>query len=337
MKLADFYEEEKDGKVRCTLCPHFCLISRGKRGICSVRENRDGKLYTLVYGKLIAAHIDPVEKKPLFHFLPGSRTFSIATPGCNFKCSFCQNWEISQMVEDMLIRTEEVSPEEIVEASLRRGCKSLSYTYTEPVVFFEYMLEIAKVAKKNNFKNMFHSNGFIEEEPLKEIINYLDAANIDLKFFNEKNYKEISSGSLEPVLRTLKILNDCNVHLEITNLVIPTLNDNMEEIRRMINWIIENLGDSIPIHFSCFFPTYKLTNLPPTPVSTVEKARELAMKEGMKYVYVGNVPRGHKGENTYCSNCNELLIKRWGYSIQENNIKNGKCPKCKTKIKGVWG
>lgn len=334
------YYKKLDGKrVQCLNCPHHCVLKNNETGFCRVRRNINGELFSLVFGNPCAVHIDPIEKKPLFHFFPGTTAFSIATVGCNFRCKYCQNYSISQVGPD---ETENynLSPDELIKNAIlyrkKYNISTIAYTYTEPVVFFEYMLEIAKVARKNNFKNMFHSNGFIEEEPLKEIINYLDAANVDLKFFNEKNYKEISSGSLEPVLRTLKILKENKVHLEITNLVIPTLNDNMEEIKNMVLWIKNNLGEDTPIHFSCFFPTYKLTNLPPTPVSTVEKARDIAIKEGMKYVYMGNVPRGHPGENTYCPNCKELLIKRWGFDVQQNKIKNGKCPKCKTKIEGVW-
>lgn len=333
-KEAMYYEKLTRNNVRCQLCPNRCFISPDQRGICGVRENRGGKLYTLVYGLPCTVHVDPIEKKPLFHFLPGSLAFSIATAGCNLRCKFCQNWQISQA------RPEETSnynlpPEEVVRLAKEKNCQVIAYTYTEPTIFYEYMLETAKLAKRAGIKNMMHSNGYINEKPLRELAKYLDGANIDLKAFTEQFYRELSFGRLQPVLNSLKILKEEGVFLEITTLIIPTKNDNPEDIKRMCQWIKDNLGDEVPVHFSRFHPMYKLKNLPPTPVKTLELAKHIADQVGLKYVYIGNVP-GHRGESTYCPKCGRLLIQRIGYHVLQNNILDGRCKFCGQPIPGVW-
>lgn len=334
LKEALFYQKLDDKNVQCLLCPRKCFIKPNTRGFCGVRENRDGKLYTLVWGEAAAVHVDPIEKKPLFHFLPGETAFSIATAGCNLRCKFCQNWEISQA------RPEDISPilitpEQIVQEAKKSGSKIIAYTYTEPTIFYEYMLETAMLAKKEGIKNIIHSAGFINEEPLRKLCKYLDAANIDLKGFTQKYYDQMCMGNLEDVLRTLKILKEENVHLEITNLIVPGQNDLDLDIQNMCVWIKENLGADTPLHFSRFWPMYKLSNSPPTPVSTLENACGIAQRAGLKYVYIGNVP-GHSGETTFCPKCKRALIVRIGYNITENNIAEGKCKFCGEKIEGIW-
>lgn len=332
---AKYWEKLEGNLVRCQLCPNNCPLAPGKRGICRVRENKKGELVTLVYGIPCAIHIDPIEKKPLFHFLPKTKALSLATAGCNMRCKFCQNWDISQRRPE---ETENysLSPVEIVELAKEQDCKSIAYTYSEPTIFYEYMLDIAKLARKAGIKNIIVSNGYINPEPLKELCKYMDAANIDLKGFTDEFYRELTMGRLEPVKKALKIYKEQGVELEITNLIIPTKNDNMETIKKMCIWIRDSLGPDIPLHFSRFWPKYKLTNLPPTSIETLEKARKIALKVGLKYVYIGNIP-GHKGENTYCPECGKLLVKRVGFYVLQNNIKNGRCKYCGEKISGVWG
>jgi pyruvate formate lyase activating enzyme len=331
---AMYYEKLSDNKIQCQLCPRRCVVPEGGRGLCRVRENRGGTYYTLIYGAPCAVQIDPIEKKPFFHVLPSSGTFSIATAGCNLKCKFCQNWEISQVKPEETINYD-MSPEDVVAMAERYGCQSIAFTYSEPTIFYEYMLEIAKLAKERDIMPVYHSNGFINPEPLRELCQYLEAANIDLKSFTNEYYEDICFGKLNPVLETLKILKEQGVWLEITNLVVPTLNDDPEEIKAMCQWIKDNLGPDVPLHFSRFYPMYKLKNLPPTPIKTLEKAREIALETGLHYVYIGNVP-GHEGENTYCPDCGKLLIRRFGFSILENHINNGKCEYCGQEISGVW-
>ncbi len=331
---AMYWEQLDNKKVQCHLCPHHCVLNPGQRGICRVRENRKGKLYTLNYGLPCAVHIDPIEKKPLFHFLPSTPVFSIATAGCNFRCKFCQNWQISQRCPE---ETENVwlSPGEVVKSAEENNCPSIAYTYSEPTNFYEYMFETAKLAQKSGIKNTMHSNGYINPEPLRALCSYLDAANIDLKGFTEEFYQELCGGSLEPVLQSLKILREEGVWLEITNLVIPTKNDDPETIKKMCEWIRDSLGTDVPVHFSRFWPLYKLRNLPPTSVETLERAQKLALNVGLKYVYIGNIP-GHKAENTYCPKCGKVVIRRISYHIAENNIVKGKCKFCGHTISGVW-
>lgn len=301
--------------------------------MCRARMNKDGTLYSLVYGKPCAVHIDPIEKKPFFHFLPATTAFSIATAGCVLSCKFCQNWQISQArPEDT--KTYDLPPEKVVSNALSYKCKSITYTYTEPTVFYEYMYDTAVIAKERGVKNTMHSCGYINEKPLRTLSKYMDAADIDLKGFTEDFYSRICSGSLKPVLKALVVLKEEKVWLEITNLVIPTLNDDMKKIGEMSRWIVKNLGPDVPIHFSRFFPYYKLTNLPPTPVETLEGARKTAMDAGLKFVYIGNIR--HEGENTYCSKCKKVLVERYGYFVKQNHLTNGKCKFCNAAIAGVW-
>ena len=334
LKEALYYEKLDNKIVQCHLCPRNCVIPPGKRGFCAVRENREGTLYALSYGKLVAIHIDPIEKKPFFHFLPGSEAFSIATAGCNLRCKFCQNWEISQKRPEE-VNYEYIEPAQLIQKVKASGTKIIAYTYTEPVVFYEYMLETAKLARHEGFKNVMHSSGYVNEAPLRELAKYLDAANIDLKGFCDDYYVKMSEGTLEPVLRSLKVLKEEGVHIEITNLVLSGFNDDPQDLKKMCLWIKENLGADTPLHFSRFFPMYKLVALNPTSVETLEKARQIALDAGLKYVYIGNVG-GHQAESTYCPKCKKVLIERRGYFILENNIENGKCKYCGEEIKGVW-
>lgn len=333
LKEALYYQKLDNKIVQCHLCPRNCVIPPGKRGFCGVRENRDGTLYTLSYGKVVALHTDPIEKKPLFHFLPGTTAFSIATAGCNLRCKFCQNWEISQKRPEEASYTY-IEPQDLVRYAKQDGSPTIAYTYTEPTIFYEYMLETAKLAHQQGIRNIMHSDGYINEEPLRQLAKYLDAANIDLKGFTEDYYAKLSEATLEPVLRSLKILKEEGVWIEITNLVLPGYNDDSGIIRKMCLWIKENLGADTPLHFSRFQPMYKLAALNPTPVETLEKARQIAMDVGLKYVYIGNVP-GHPAEDTYCPGSSEIAIKRAGYIVVENNLVDGKC-KSGEEIKGVW-
>jgi len=309
-------------------------VAKGKRGICRVRENREGKYYSLVYGNPCAVHLDPIEKKPFFHVLPNTTSFSLATAGCNFQCKFCQNWEISQASPED-VYSFEVPPDLMVKRAKEAGAHSIAYTYVEPTIFYEYMLDICQLAKKADLLNVTHSNGFINPEPLRNLCKVLDAANIDLKGFSENFYHELCNGELTPVLETLRTLKKEKVHVEITNLIIPTKNDEMSEIKEMCLWIKRELGADTPIHFSRFHPLYKLKTLPPTPVSTLDKARAAALSAGLEYVYVGNVP-GHEGENTFCPKCKKMIIQRTGYMVGEINVKDGKCKYCGKPIPGIW-
>ncbi len=332
MKEALFYKKLKEDGVQCQLCPHFCVLKPVERGKCKVRENQNGKLMSLVYAKPCAVAIDPIEKKPFFHFQPGSSSFSVGTAGCNLACKFCQNWTSSQAnPED--VRNLDLEPKKLVEEALKSGCKSIAYTYNEPTIYYEYVLDTAKLARKKGIKNITVTNGFINPEPLNELDAYIDAANIDLKAFHEDFYKNICSARLKPVLDAIKLMKEKGTWIELTNLVIPTLNDDMEEIKEMCNWIIHNLGKETPLHFSAFYPSYKLLDLPSTKPEFLEKARQEAMKTGLKYVYVGNVVT--KSSNTYCPQCKELAIERSFY-ITEDYTDKGKCKKCGYKIEGVW-
>jgi pyruvate formate lyase activating enzyme len=334
MKEALFYEKLDNHAVQCHLCAHHCVIARGKRGICGVRENRGGILCTLVYGRTIAENIDPIEKKPLFNFLPGSKSFSIATAGCNFRCLHCQNHDISQMPRNRdAIMGKNLSPDDIVSLAKQYGCESISYTYTEPTIYYEYACDTAKRASAEGIKNVFVTNGYITEEPLRAISPYLDAANIDLKSFTEGFYKKICGAKLQPVLDAIKLYRDLNIWIEITTLIIPTHNDSTPELEQIASFI-KDLGTDIPWHITAFHPTYRLTDQAPTPVSALMQARDIGIRAGLRYVYVGNVP-GERGENTYCYNCGELLIERYGFKIITNSISDAQCPKCQVKIDGV--
>ncbi|PIP20407.1 MAG: AmmeMemoRadiSam system radical SAM enzyme [Candidatus Omnitrophica bacterium CG23_combo_of_CG06-09_8_20_14_all_40_11] len=335
MKEALLYEKLKDQLVHCYLCNHHCRIAEGKFGFCGVRQNIDGTLYTHAFGKVIAAHIDPIEKKPLYHFLPGSLSFSIATIGCNFHCEFCQNWEISQSSfrEGDNLGGEELSPQEIVETAIKNQCKSISYTYTEPTIFFEYALEIAKLAKAKGLYNNFVTNGYMTKDCIEMIKPYLDAANVDLKFFKDSSYRNICKGSLEPVLNSIEVMHKLNIWVEITTLVVPGENDSEEELRDITEFIV-SVDKNIPWHVSRFHPDYKFTDHCSTPEATLKKAQDLGKKCGLNYVYVGNVIGF--GNDTHCHNCKKLLIKREYFSVLENNIKQGKCPYCNTVIPGIF-
>ncbi len=332
-KEALFYKKMKNNVVQCQLCPHLCTIKPGERGKCRVRENQQGKLVSLVYGKPCSVAIDSVEKKPLYHFLPGEKTISIATPGCNLSCKHCQNYTISQAKPET-IPSATLSPEKVVGEAEKNNCKIIAYTYTEPTIFYEYMLDTAKLAKKAGIKNIIVSNGFINPEPLKKLCPYIDGANIDLKSMNDDFYKKICGARLSPILESLKILKNKKVWLEITNLIIPTLNDKKEDIENLIKWVKENLGEEIPLHFTAFYPTYKLKNLPPTSLEILRKARDIAKKQEMLYVYTGNLP-DDEGNTTFCPKCKEPVIMRKGFYVSENKLKKGKC-KCGKKLHGVW-
>jgi pyruvate formate lyase activating enzyme len=335
LKEAMFYEKLDGNVVKCNLCSHRCgRITNLKRGICEVRENRDGTLYSLVYGRVVARAVDPVEKKPLFHFLPGSRAYSIATVGCNFRCRNCQNFEISQMPRERnVIIGEDVAPEEIVAAAKRYKCESIAYTYTEPTIFFEYAYDIAKLASREGIKNVFVTNGYITEEALVEIKPYLDAANIDLKSFSDEFYRKNCGARLDPVLDSIRLHKSLGIWIEITTLVIPTLNDSEENLRRIAEFI-KDVGEEIPWHISRFHPMYQLLDLPRTPIASLHKAREIGLEVGLRYVYEGNVT-GEVGENTYCYECGRPLIRRHGYTILENKVKNSECFYCGAEIDGV--
>jgi pyruvate formate lyase activating enzyme len=333
-KVSPYFTPLEGDAVRCELCPRRCRVSAGKRGFCRVRENREGKYYSLVYGNPCAIHLDPIEKKPFFHVLPGSKSLSIATAGCNFQCKFCQNWEISQAFPED-VYSYEVPPELAVKRAQEMGANSIAYTYVEPTIFYEYMLDIGTLAKKAGLLNVFHSNGFINPDPLQSLCKILDAANIDLKAFTQTFYQELCSGRLDPVLETLKILKRENIHLEITNLMIPTKNDDLSDVREMCRWVKEELGAETPIHFSRFYPLYKLRKLPPTPISTLEKARKVALACGLEYVYIGNVPN-HEAWNTFCPECHKMVIQRTGYMIRDMHLKEGKCQYCGKLIPGIW-
>jgi pyruvate formate lyase activating enzyme len=334
MKEAMFFEKLENKKVKCNLCRHHCVIANGKKGICRVRENQGGTLYSLVYRKLISDNIDPIEKKPLYHFYPGTTSFSFATVGCNFRCLNCQNYEISQLPKDHeQIIGRDIAPEKIVENALSYNCKSISYTYTEPTIFFEYAYEVAKIASSKSIKNVFVTNGYITRGALKEIKPYLHAANIDLKSFSNETYKKICGAKLEEVLDCIRSYKEMGIWIEITTLIIPEVNDSISELKQIANFIC-SVGPEIPWHVSRFYPRYRLIEKPPTPIEILSTARQIGIEAGLRYVYEGNVP-GEGGENTYCYKCKKLLIKRYGYQILINNIVNQKCPACDTPIDGV--
>lgn len=333
---AYLYDALEKNQVKCNLCNHRCLIKDGKRGICHVRENRSGNLETLVYGSVISRHVDPIEKKPLFHFFPGSLSYSVATVGCNFKCRFCQNADIAQMPSDRkgMIMGDRVSPEEIVNAALRHNCRTIAYTYTEPTVFFELAYDTARIAKESGLYNVFVTNGYMTGEALEMIHPYLDAANVDLKAFNDNFYRTYCSAKLEPVKETLVRMKSLNVFVEVTTLIIPGLNDGVQELTELASFLAVSLGPEVPWHISRFHPTYRLTDRPATPLKTLQTAREIGIKAGLRYVYTGNVP-GETGEKTFCWSCGRILIDRWGFSINRYSIENGCCGECGAVIDGV--
>jgi len=320
--------------VKCQICPNNCILREGLDSICRTHIVNDDKLYTIAYGNPCSVHIDPIEKKPLFHFLPATQSFSIATAGCNLACLNCQNWEISQQ-SPRNSQNIELFPSAVVAEAVKNGCKTIAYTYSEPTAFYEYMFDTARLAKARGIKNLLISNGYINEKPLRDLAKYIDVANINLKSFSEEIYAKLNGGSLQPILNTLKILKEEGVWLEITNLIVPTWTDKMDMITEMCAWLVKNGFVENPLHFSRFFPLYKLTSLPYTPESTLEKAQSIALKAGIKYVYIGNVP-GTPAENTYCPSCKKNVIERRGFAILTNNLKAGNCKFCGTKIAGVW-
>ncbi len=334
VKEALYYEKLGSLRVKCILCPRECRVADLERGYCGVRENRGGTYYTLVHSRACSVAIDPVEKKPLFHYLPGTTTFSLATAGCNIECRHCQNWNISQFRPEQ-VRSIYLPPERIAEVCKSKACPTIAYTYTEPVVFYEYVYDAAVYARERGIGSVIISNGYIHLKPIEELCKVLTAVKVDLKAFTEKFYKETCSGELKPVLDALVKIREVGMWLELVILVIPTLNDGEQEFREMTQWVVKNLGPDVPMHFTRFHPTYKIKNLPPTPVETLEMARRTALENGVRYAYVGNIP-GHEGEHTYCPGCKTPVIRRAGFYIIENGLKDGKCAKCSTAIPGVW-
>jgi pyruvate formate lyase activating enzyme len=331
---ARYYKKLKDLVVECELCPRSCKVADRERGYCGVRENREGKYFTLVYSRPCSLNIDPIEKKPFFHFLPGTTAFSMATAGCNVNCKFCQNWDISQVRPEQT-RNYYLPPEELVDLAVRYKAPTIAYTYSEPIIFYEYMYDTAKLGHTKGIRSVMISGGYIKEKPLIDLVKHMDAVKIDLKAFTEKYYEEVCHGELKPILDCLVTLKKEGIWTEIVYLVVPTLNDREDEIDDMSAWILDNLGPDVPVHFTRFHPMYLLKNLPSTPVKTLEMARRTALKKGLNFVYIGNVP-GHEGENTYCPQCGKVLIKRTGFSILSNDVVSGKCKHCGKTIPGVW-
>ena len=331
---ARWFDRLADKAVQCRLCPRECTVADQERGYCGVRENRGGDYKTLVYGALCTVNVDPIEKKPLFHYLPGTAALSVATAGCNMECKFCQNWQVSQyrpeQVESVL-----VPPENLVRAAAARRISTLAYTYNEPVVFSEYVSDTAAAGRKQGVGSVMISNGYIREEPLRELCRSLTAIKVDLKAFTEKFYADECAGKLAPVLATLDLLKDIGIHTEIVVLIVPTLNDGADETAAMAKWLVAHMGPDVPLHFSRFHPIYRVKNLPPTPVETLDRCRKIVMDAGLRYVYVGNVPF-HEGESTWCPSCRKVVIKRVGYNVDASNLKDGACAACSQKIPGVW-
>ncbi|QSH40238.1 AmmeMemoRadiSam system radical SAM enzyme [Lentisphaerota bacterium ZTH] len=321
-------------KVTCELCPKKCALKPGEAGNCRSRVNLDGELIAITYGFPCALHVDPVEKKPLFHFLPGSKAFSLAAAGCNLHCLNCQNWEISQAEPDQ-VRSYRLPPKQLVRTARKLKCRSIAYTYTDPVAFYEYTLDSSRLAREQGIKNILVTAGYINHKPFKELCRYTDAANIDLKGFTDKFYQDVCNATLKPVLNSLVTAKECGVELEVTNLLLPSLNDSSQMISNLCHWIKSNLGADTPLHFSRFTPRYKMRNLPPTPIATLKRARELAGAAGLKYVYTGNV-MNIKWTTTCCPGCNRELVKRAGVSFLGSVLKNGACPDCGTAVAGVW-
>jgi pyruvate formate lyase activating enzyme len=334
IQTARYFRQLEENKVQCELCPRRCIVAPKQRGYCGVRENQNGDYQTLIYGRLTAINNDPIEKKPLFHFLPGTTALSVSTSGCNVKCKFCQNWNLSQSKPEELNFTY-IAPEQLVKMAQQYHIPSIANTYNEPTIFTEYIIDTAAIGREQGIRSVSISNGFINREPLLDLCNVLDAIKIDFKAFSEHFYRDIVDGSLAPVLDTMVEIKSRGTWLEMVNLIIPTLNDDPAEIADMCKWITTNLGLDVPLHFTRFHPQYLLKNLPPTPVKTLETAYKIAKDAGIHYVYVGNVP-GHSLENTVCPYCNTDLIVRRGYSIVKNRIKDGKCPECSAKIPGIW-
>ncbi len=331
---ASWYKRLEEGRVECQLCPHACKVADRERGTCGVRENRGGTYYTLVHGLACAVHIDPIEKKPFFHVMPGEKAFSFSTAGCNVECKFCQNWELSQFRPEQ-VQAYRLPPAALVAAARNNGARLTAATYGEPVVYWEYVRDVAAAANAAGLKPTVVSNGFIQEQALRDVLPQLAAIKVDLKSFRDQFYREQVRGQVEPVLKSLQVIRELGVWLEIVVLLVPTLNDSEEEITDLTRWVKANLGGDVPLHFTRFHPTYRLTNLPPTPVATLERAWEIGRAAGLDYVYLGNVA-GHPGENTVCPGCGEILIRRLGFQVISNTLAAGACPGCHRKIPGVW-
>lgn len=331
---ARHWQKMENNSVQCLLCPRRCVLKEGQVGYCRVRKNFGGQLASLVYGRPVAANVDPVEKKPLYHFLPGTRTFSLATVGCSMRCLFCQNWDISQ-AEPSDFKAEYIPPDRIVQSAWEKTCPSISYTYSEPAVFFEYLYDISALARKSALRNVMVTSGHINPGPLAELCSVLDAANVDLKGFSDLSYRRMANTRLAPILEAVMVLRRKGVWLELGYLVIPSINDSREEISSLCRWVADSLGADVPLHFLRFFPQHKLSHLPPTPPASLDTAYALARRHGLNYVYIGNIP-GHRANHTYCHKCGKLLIERRGYFIERNLMQDGRCPHCGQRIPGVW-
>ncbi len=331
---AKYYEKLPYKKIKCRLCPRECVIDDRERGYCGVRENRGSIYYSLVHSRVVTAHVDPIEKKPLFHFLPGATAFSIATAGCNVNCKMCQNWEISQVRPEQ-VRSTYLPPRDLAGIAGKYQCRAIAYTYSEPVIYFEYMLDAADATRAAGIKNAVITGGYIQQDPLKELCRHVDAVKVDLKAFSQKFYKEVVNGELKPVMDALVTLRKQGMWTEIVYLVIPTLNDGDQEFKSLARWVKADLGPDVPLHFSRFHPQYLLKNLPPTPVESLERAKAICDAEGLHYVYVGNVP-GHPAENTYCPKCRRAVVERAGYTVKSVRLRQGKCQFCQESIPGIW-
>jgi len=333
-KEAKFWKSIQNKDVQCLLCAHNCKIKEGKRGVCGVRENDDGRLYTLIYGSYSSMAADPIEKKPLFHFYPGTNALSFGTAGCNFKCDHCQNYGISTArPEDIHMR--EMTPEDAVKLIKQYDCKGISWTYNEPAIWYEFTFDASKLAKKQGFYTCYVTNGYINEEPLREISPYLDAMNVDVKAFNDDFYKKICKAKLEPVKHTCELAKELDIHIEVTYLVIPEHNDSIEEIRSFCKWVVEKLGMETPVHFSRFHPDYKMTGVPATPFDKLKRSFEVAKESGILYPYMGNVPHGDY-ENTFCPKCGNTCIERYIFSGNVVGLTDSRCAKCGQKIPVVF-
>ncbi len=330
---AYFYESLKGETVRCNTCPHKCVIAPGDRGQCRTKVNIGGKLHTISYANPCTINVDPVEKKPLLHFYPGSRTFSLAVAGCNFRCLNCQNWEISQTSPDKT-RNHDLPPDQVVSMASRYGCQAIAFTYSEATTFFEYMVDTAAIAKTKGIKNIWVSNAYISQAALDRLCDVIDGASVNLKSFSDDVYRKLTGGSLKPVLETFETLHERNVWMEIINLVVPTYTDDLDEIAKMCDWIVDHLGPSYPLHFSRFFPKYRLKRLPPTPLAVLKEAKKVAQRAGLEHVYLGNVPGGC--DTTRCPNCKTAVIERRGYRLLTNHLASGKCPSCRAPVAGRW-
>ena len=330
IKEGVLFDKLQNNRTRCNVCSHRCNIAEGKIGICGTRKNIGGKVHTVIYNTVSSEAVDPIEKKPLYHFLPGTLSYSLGTIGCNFRCEHCQNWTISQVTLDKAY-TMEITPEEAVRRALSAGCRSISWTYNEPAIWHEYTYDSAVLAKKAGLGTVYVTNGYITPEALRRISPYLDAYRVDIKSFSDSFYKKVCKAKLAPVLESTELAKELGMHVEVITLIIPGRNDSPEEIAQLSKWVHDNLGEDTPMHFTRFYPMYQMTEVIPTPAEMLEKAHDIAKKEGMRFVYTGNVP-GHKYENTYCPECGALLIDRTGFTVSEYNIKDGKCPRCGEEI-----